>query len=189
MEDTEFSNRDGKTGEAVKSDEQTNDEHINSDNAYSKEIESQEWIREPGKIMRIGAMVRQLLDEVRAKPLDEKSCIRLGEIHKITISELASGLSPDLVSELNRLTLPFTDANSPSEAEIRIAQAQLVGWLEGLFHGIQAALMAQQITASSQLDNMRRRELPGGGGIVQPVDSGKDFEDRPRQDRMHGTYL
>ena len=111
-------------------------------------------VEQPAKVMRIGGMVRQLLDEVKAAPLDEASRARLREIHEQSISELEDGLAPELVAELERLSLPFGD-ETPSESELRVAQAQLVGWLEGLFHGIQAALYAQQVQAQSQFQNMR----------------------------------
>jgi hypothetical protein len=121
-----------------------------------------ESISEPAKVLRIGSMVKTLLDEVRQAPLDEKGRIRLREIHEQSIRDLADGLSPDLVEELQRMTLPFDD-KAPSESELRIAQAQLVGWLEGLFHGIQAALMSQQMAARAQLEEMRQRGLPQAG--------------------------
>ncbi len=111
-------------------------------------------VEQPAKVMRIGGMVRQLLEEVKAAPLDEASRIRLREIHEQSISELEDGLAPELVAELERLSLPFGES-TPSESELRVAQAQLVGWLEGLFHGIQAALYAQQVQAQSQFQNMR----------------------------------
>jgi hypothetical protein len=106
-------------------------------------------------------MVKMLLDEARAAPLDERSRVRLREIYEQSIHNLSEGLSPDLVAELEGLAPPF-DADAPSEAELRIAQAQLVGWLEGLFHGIQATLMSQQMAARAQLDDMRQRGLPSG---------------------------
>jgi hypothetical protein len=117
-------------------------------------------VEQPAKVMRIGTMIKQLLEEVRAAPLDEASRARLREIHRRSIEELEDGLAPELRDELERLSLPFTD-NAPSDAELRIAQAQLVGWLEGLFHGIQTALFAQQMAARAQLEEMRRRALPG----------------------------
>jgi hypothetical protein len=120
-----------------------------------------EAVEQPGKVMRIGSMIKQLLEEVRREPLDEPSRTRLREIYEISVRELAAGLSPDLVAELDRLALPF-DSSTPSEAELRVAQAQLVGWLEGLFHGIQATLFAQQMAAQSQLEEIRRRGLPAG---------------------------
>jgi hypothetical protein len=111
-------------------------------------------VEQPAKVMRIGGMIRQLLDEVKAAPLDEASRVRLREIHEQSITELEDGLAPELVAELERLSLPFGE-ETPSEGELRVAQAQLVGWLEGLFHGIQAALYAQQVQAQSQFQNMR----------------------------------
>ena len=120
-----------------------------------------EMVEQPAKVMRIGSMIRQLLEEVRAAPLDEKSRARLKEIHQSSIKELEDGLAPELVSELERLSLPFTDDELPSEAELRVAQAQLVGWLEGLFHGIQTTLFAQQMAARAQLEQMRRALPPG----------------------------
>lgn len=121
-----------------------------------------ELVEQPAKVMRIGSMIRQLLEEVKSAPLDEAGRARLRDIHEQSITELKGGLAPELVDELERLSLPF-DAESPSESELRIAQAQLVGWLEGLFHGIQAALYAQQVQAQSQIQNMRLA-LPNGPG-------------------------
>jgi Protein of unknown function (DUF2587) len=117
-------------------------------------------VEQPAKVMRIGAMIRQLLDEVRSAPLDEAGRTRLREIHQASIKELEQGLAPELIEELERLSLPFNES-TPSESELRIAQAQLVGWLEGLFHGIQAAVYAQQMDARAQLEQMRRG-LPAG---------------------------
>jgi hypothetical protein len=121
-----------------------------------------EMVEQPAKVMRIGTMIKQLLEEVRAAPLDDASRARLREIHESSIKELASGLAPELREELERLTLPFSEDSVPTDAELRIAQAQLVGWLEGLFHGIQTALFAQQMAARAQLEEMRRRALPVG---------------------------
>jgi hypothetical protein len=118
-------------------------------------------VNQPAKVMRIGNMIRQLLEEVRSAPLDEAGRVRLKEIHAASVKELESGLSPELVDELERITLPFSESEVPSESELRIAQAQLVGWLEGLFHGIQTALVAQQMAAHAQLEQMRRA-LPQG---------------------------
>jgi hypothetical protein len=123
-----------------------------------------EMVEQPAKVMRIGSMIKQLLEEVRAAPLDDASRKRLREIHESSIKELATGLAPELRDELDRLSLPFTGEEVPSDAELRIAQAQLVGWLEGLFHGIQATLFAQQMAARAQLDEMRQRALPAGPG-------------------------
>ena len=136
-----------------------------------------ESVEQPAKVMRIGSMVKQLLDEVRSAPLDEASRTRLREIYEQSVRELAEALSPDLAAELDRMALPFDDRSVPSEAELRIAQAQLVGWLEGLFHGIQATLLAQQMAARAQLEEMRQRGLPPGAAV------GEGSGARP------GTYL
>jgi len=121
-----------------------------------------ETVEQPAKVLRIGSMIKQLLEEVRHAPLDEKSRARMREIYDTSVKELAEGLSPDLRDELDRLASPFEADGAPSDAELRVAQAQLVGWLEGLFHGIQATLFAQQMAARSQLEDMRRRALPAG---------------------------
>ncbi len=122
-----------------------------------------ELVEQPAKVMRIGTMIKQLLEEVRSAPLDEAGRARLKQIHQRSIAELEDGLAPELVDELERLSLPFAEESTPSEAELRIAQAQLVGWLEGLFHGIQTALFAQQVSARAQFEEMRRRAaLPPG---------------------------
>ncbi|HWD07363.1 MAG TPA: bacterial proteasome activator family protein [Amycolatopsis sp.] len=118
-------------------------------------------VEEPAKVMRIGTMIKQLLEEVRAAPLDDASRNRVREIHETSMRELQEALAPELRDELDRLVSPFTDDSTPSDAELRIAQAQLVGWLEGLFHGIQTALFAQQMAARVQLEQMRRG-LPAG---------------------------
>ncbi|WP_436493170.1 bacterial proteasome activator family protein [Actinokineospora sp. HUAS TT18] len=128
-----------------------------------------DMVEQPAKVMRIGTMIKQLLEEVRAAPLDEASRNRLKEIHKRSIAELEDGLAPELREELERLSLPFTEENTPSDGELRIAQAQLVGWLEGLFHGIQTALFAQQMAARVQLEQMRRG-LPPGVGPAEGTD-------------------
>ncbi|MBK9181238.1 MAG: bacterial proteasome activator family protein [Acidimicrobiales bacterium] len=120
-----------------------------------------EAVEQPGKVLRIGSMIKQLLDEVRSAPLDEPSRERLRDIYDTSVQELASAMSPDLRDELSRLAPPFEDDAVPSEAELRIAKAQLVGWLEGLFHGIQATLFAQQMSARQQLEDMRKRLPPG----------------------------
>jgi hypothetical protein len=139
-----------------------------------------EMVEQPAKVMRIGNMIRQLLEEVRAAPLDEKSRARLKEIHKSSIKELEDGLAPELVDELERLSLPFDEHELPSEAELRVAQAQLVGWLEGLFHGIQTTLFAQQMAARAQLEQMRRALPPG---MIPPDQEG------PPQRPGSGPYL
>lgn len=120
-----------------------------------------ETIEQPAKIMRIGTMIRALLEEARNADLDEGGRDRLRDIYEMSISELASTLSPDLKEELARLTSPFADDSIPSGAELRIAQAQLVGWLEGLFQGIQATMFAQQMAARQQLEQIRN-QLPSG---------------------------
>jgi len=127
-------------------------------------------VEQPAKVMRIGSMVKQLLEEVRSAPLDDRGRARLAAIHDRSIAELKDGLAPELVAELERIALPFKDSD-PSDAELRIAQAQLVGWLEGLFHGIQTALVAQQMAAQSQLQQMRALPpglRPGGGAGHAP---------------------
>ena len=131
----------------------------------AREMPITEMVEQPAKVMRIGSMIKQLLDETRSAPLDEAGRARLRDIHDRSIKELEAGLAPELVEELDRLSLPFGDDTVPSEAELRIAQAQLVGWLEGLFHGIQTALFAQQMAARAQLEQMReQRGLPPGVG-------------------------
>src|SRR6266571_341892 len=142
-----------------------------------------EMVEQPAKVMRVGSMIRQLLEEVRAAPLDEKSRARLKEIHTSSIKELEDGLAPDLVEELERLSLPFAEDEVPSEAELRVAQAQLVGWLEGLFHGIQTTLFAQQMAARAQLEQMRRALPPG----MMP--SSEDAQQAQQQQRASGPYL
>jgi proteasome activator-like protein len=121
-----------------------------------------ELVEQPAKVMRIGGMIKQLLEEVRTAPLDPAGRERLAEIHERSLHELEQGLAPELVDELRRISLPFNEGQTPSDAELRIAQAQLVGWLEGLFHGIQTALVAQQMAARAQLEQMRRALPPGG---------------------------
>jgi len=126
------------------------------------ETPDRESIDQPAKVMRIGSMIRQLLEEVKAAPLDDASRVRLKEIYETSVRELADGLSPDLQQELGRLALPF-GSEMPSDAELRVAQASLVGWLEGLFHGIQATLFAQQMAARQQLEQMQAKGLPMPG--------------------------
>jgi len=146
-------------------------------------------IEQPAKVMRIGSMIKQLLEEVRSAPLDEASRARLKEIHARSIAELEDGLAPELTDELERLSLPFGEEATPTDAELRIAQAQLVGWLEGLFHGIQAALAAQQLAARAQLEQIRRLPAlpagsggsPGPGGPAGPPTPG------PQQGQAGGT--
>ncbi len=149
-----------------------------------------ELVEQPAKVMRIGSMIRQLLEEVKAAPLDEASRQRLKEIHAASIKELESGLAPELVEELDRLTLPFTEAGTPSEGELRIAQAQLVGWLEGLFHGIQTAIYAQQMASRAQLEQMRRALPAGAGGQHPPMGMPTmPTEESPESGGSNGMYL
>ena len=144
-------------------------------------------VEQPAKVMRIGSMIKQLLEEVKAAPLDDASRVRLREIHRSSIEELEDGLAPELVEELERLTLPFTGDTVPTDAELRISQAQLVGWLEGLFHGIQTTLFAQQMAARAQLEQMRRALPPGvrgqPGHVVPPGTEGDETQ------RGGGMYL
>jgi hypothetical protein len=146
-------------------------------------------IEQPAKVMRIGSMIKQLLEEVKSAPLDEKARQRLTEIHRRSITELESGLAPELVDELDRLSLPFEEGATPSEPELRMAQAQLVGWLEGLFHGIQATLVAQQMAARMQLEQMRsgRPALPMGPS-AQPSGPGQPAQEGDQSGRT-GQYL
>jgi hypothetical protein len=144
-----------------------------------------EMVEQPAKVMRIGSMIKQLLEEVRAAPLDEASRARLREIHRSSIAELEKGLAPELVAELERLSLPFAEDEVPSESELRIAQAQLVGWLEGLFHGIQTALFAQQMAARAQLEQIRRALPPGS----VPPGMTADGEQPPGRISGAGPYL
>ncbi|RKE20254.1 uncharacterized protein DUF2587 [Streptomyces sp. TLI_171] len=154
------------------------------DDDEPRELPVTEMVEQPAKVMRIGSMIKQLLEEVRAAPLDEASRARLKDIHASSIKELELGLAPELVEELERLSLPFADDVIPTEAELRIAQAQLVGWLEGLFHGIQTALFAQQMAARAQLEQMRRALPPGlHGAEGDPDDSG------PGRGIRSGPYL
>jgi len=139
-----------------------------------------ESVQSPAKVMRIGTMVKQLLDEVKAAPLDDKSRERLTDIYEKSVQELSEALSPDLQAELKSFALPFANG-APSDAELRIAQAQLVGWLEGLFHGIQATLFAQQLAAQQQLQQIRGQgQLPPG---AMPGRMRESSDNRP------GTYL
>jgi hypothetical protein len=139
----------------------------------AEQQQATESVASPAKVLRIGSMVRQLLDEVRHAPLDEAGRARMREIYDISVRELGEALSPDLSDELSRVAQPFGQEETPSEAELRVAQAQLVGWLEGLFHGIQATLFAQQMAARNQLEEMRRRAIPGRGPREDPTASGQ----------------
>ncbi len=144
-------------------------------------------VEQPAKVMRIGSMIRQLLEEVKAAPLDDASRQRLRDIHQASIKELEAGLAPELVEELDRLSLPFMEDTTPSDAELRIAQAQLVGWLEGLFHGIQTAIYAQQMAARAQFEQIRRALPPG----MHPESAQGGPQQQPPQDegRSGGMYL
>jgi hypothetical protein len=135
---------------------------VDADADDGRGTEVADMVEQPAKVMRIGSMIKQLLEEVRSAPLDDASRTRLRDIYQRSIAELEEGLAPELREELERLSLPFTDDKIPSDAELRIAQAQLVGWLEGLFHGIQTVLYAQQMAARVQLEEIRRRALPAG---------------------------
>lgn len=147
----------------------------------SAEVERREAVEEPAKVLRIGSMVKQLLEEVRSTDLDPAARHRLREIYDVSIQELGSALSPDLRAELERVAFPFGDGDEPSDAELRMAKAQLVGWLEGLFHGIQATLFAQQAAARNQFEGMRQQLAQGAPpGMRGPSDSG---------DARSGTYL
>ena len=156
---------------------------METDAAEASERPVTEMVEQPAKVMRVGSMIRQLLEEVRAAPLDEKSRARLKEIHQSSIKELEDGLAPELVEELDRLSLPFAEDEVPSEAELRVAQAQLVGWLEGLFHGIQTTLFAQQMAARAQLEQMRRALPPGMAPGMVPG------PEEAQQPHVSGPYL
>jgi len=146
-----------------------------------------ELVEQPAKVMRIGSMIRQLLEEVKSAPLDEASRQRLKEIHQSSIKELEAGLAPELVEELERLSLPFNEG-TPSEGELRIAQAQLVGWLEGLVHGIQTAIYAQQVAARAQLEQMRRALPPGMEAMQRPQHPPQAPDGKPGEGSS-GMYL
>ncbi|GAA3221123.1 bacterial proteasome activator family protein [Oerskovia jenensis] len=148
-------------GTQVTPDEPATDEDAAGDGRPDEDRDPGAAVEEPAKVMRIGGMIKRLLEEVRDAPLDEAARSRLAEIHERSLKELEEGLSPELVAELHRISLPFTDDSVPSDAELRVAQAQLVGWLEGLFHGIQTALVAQQMAAQAQLSQIRRALPPG----------------------------
>jgi hypothetical protein len=151
----------------------------------------QDLVDEPAKVMRIGTMIRQLLEEVKSAPLDDAARGRLAEIHERSIKELEDGLAPELVQELERISLPFPDNGTPSDAELRIAQAQLVGWLEGLFHGIQTAIAAQHAAREHTMAQMQLRQLPPGTVIAPGVVIGENGEPQratapqPGSDPLH----
>jgi hypothetical protein len=153
------------------------------------ERELTDLVEQPAKVMRIGSMIRQLLEEVKAAPLDDASRQRLRDIHQASIKELEAGLAPELVEELERLSLPFMEDATPSDAEIRIAQAQLVGWLEGLFHGIQTAIYAQQMAARAQFEQIRRALPPGMHLDGQEGAPQGQQPPGPEEGRPSGMYL
>ena len=159
---------DGKAIGAVPASALNGADSADADDEADGERNLTDLVEQPAKVMRIGSMIRQLLEEVKAAPLDEASRARLKEIHASSIKELEQGLAPELVEELQRLSLPFAEGTVPSEGELRIAQAQLVGWLEGLFHGIQTAIYAQQMAARAQFEQIRRALPPGMGLPGQP---------------------
>ena len=159
-----------------------------SDDGEEGERHVTDLVEQPAKVMRIGGMIRQLLEEVKAAPLDEASRTRLAQIHSSSIKELEQGLAPELVEELERLSLPFT-SQTPSESELRIAQAQLVGWLEGLFHGIQTAIYAQQMAARAQLEQMRRALPAGATGPMGMPEQPADQNGGSGDPRSGGMYL
>jgi len=144
------------------------------DNGAKKGTALHDLVDEPAKVMRIGTMVRQLLEEVRSATLDDAARTRLAEIHERSIKELEDGLAPELIDELERISLPFPEDKAPSDAELRIAQAQLVGWLEGLFHGIQAAIAAQQAAKEHAAAQMQLRQLPPGTVIAPGIIIGEN---------------
>ncbi|MDN5852930.1 MAG: bacterial proteasome activator family protein [Actinomycetia bacterium] len=158
---------------------------VSAEEADEQQRSVTDLVEQPAKVMRIGSMIRQLLEEVKAAPLDDASRARLREIHTTSIKELEDGLAPELIEELERISLPF-GSETPSESELRIAQAQLVGWLEGLFHGIQTAIYAQQMAAQSQLQQIRRA-LPGGSQLAGPQHPGDAPEGEDTGGR--GMYL
>ena len=139
--------------------DQSSVESLGSGEVVAASVPADETVTEPAKVMRIGSMIKQLLDEVHSSNLDSPSRERLAEIYERSIAELGTALSPDLTEELRSLALPFREGTVPTDSELRVAKAQLVGWLEGLFHGIQATLFAQQLAARQQLEQMR--QLPG----------------------------
>ncbi|WP_084033430.1 bacterial proteasome activator family protein [Arthrobacter sp. 35/47] len=154
------------------------DDHGGSRGDRDRTTKLTELVDEPAKVMRIGTMLKQLLEEVRSAPLDDAGRSRLAEIHERSVRELEDGLAPELVEELHRINLPFTDDSVPTDAELRVAQAQLVGWLEGLFHGIQTALAAQQMANQQLAAQLQLKQLPPGTVIAPGVIVGEDGEPR-----------
>ncbi|MEU6285083.1 bacterial proteasome activator family protein [Streptomyces sp. NPDC047028] len=157
--------------------------HSMGDSGGAPQKESPDMVRRPAKIARIGSMIKQLLEEARMAPLDETSRARLKEIHHSSVSELEDGLSPELRDELERLSLPFTGEAIPTEAELRVAQAQLVGWLEGVFQGIHAALAAQHMATQAQPVHVRHGLPPAHSA------SSRDQTATDRDTLRSGPYL
>jgi hypothetical protein len=189
-DDSEFGSRPGSDEDIIVVDGPPNGARPGADADADAPQDVMSQVEQPAKVMRIGTMIKQLLEEVRAAPLDEAGRVRLREIHQSSIKELEDGLAPELRDELSRLSLPFSEDTVPSEAELRIAQAQLVGWLEGLFHGIQTALFAQQMAARAQLEQMRGRALPGQvgpGQVIAGMPGRGGFE--PGGEHGTGQYL
>ncbi len=164
--------------------QQLTTEVVSTDEVQAEQVPG-ESVTQPAKVMRIGSMVKQLLEEVRNSELDEASRERLAELYERSVIEVSEALSPDLQEELRSLALPFEHDEVPSEAELRVAKAQLVGWLEGLFHGIQASMAAQQAMAQVQAAQQQQRAIAGGatGSPVAPGQPTTPQPDRP------GTYL
>ena len=171
-------------GELVEPDELKASSKVGSSDGSGEEADRVESVEEPAKVMRIGSMIKQLLEEVRSAELDNPARERLREIYDTSVKELGSALSSDLRDELERVAIPFGEGDTPSDAELRVVQAQLVGWLEGLFHGIQATLFAQQMAARQQLEEMSRGLPPGS----MPTQAGMPVAD-PGNDTRPGTYL
>lgn len=115
-------------------------------------------VTQPTKLIRMASMTRAMLEEARQAPLDESGRERMAEVHSRSVEELREILSPELQEEFAEIMIPLNDEDV-SEAELRVAQAQLIGWLEGLFHGIQASLWSQQVSAQTQLAEMQKRAL------------------------------
>ncbi len=189
--DTPTNGDDPQGVDGSRGDEVERGELVGVDGEHGDDAEPSGAITEPAKVMRIGSMVKQLLDEVRDMDLDEPSRERLAEIYERSVVELSEALSPDLQEELRMLALPFDEDTVPTEPELRIAKAQLVGWLEGLFHGIQASLVAQQMAARQQLEQMRQIG-PGGQpqpGQPMPGQPGQPGQGLPPQSDRPGTYI
>ncbi len=133
-------------------------------------------VSQPTKLIRIASMTRAMLDEVRQAPLDEGGRKRLATVHAKSVEELRGVLSDELQDEFDEIMIPLNKVEA-SESELRVAQAQLIGWLEGLFHGIQASLWSQQMAAQHQLAEMQQKALT-------PPQQGKD-----KDEDQTGLYL